>query len=71
MERQRIKGRVRWQAFEMGFWGITDEHDQDWRPLNLPEELQQDGLEVELTIELVEEEVSMFMWGQPVMITND
>lgn len=56
MERRRIKGQIHWQDIATGFWGLTDEDQNDWRPLNLPEELQQEGLEVELTVELVEEE---------------
>ncbi|ETW99219.1 MAG: hypothetical protein ETSY1_15790 [Candidatus Entotheonella factor] len=68
MERRRIKGQIHWQDIATGFWGLTDEDQNDWRPLNLPEELQQEGLEVELTVELVEEEFSIFMWGRPVKI---
>ena len=70
MAQQRIKGQVKWIDLATGFWGITDEHQQDWRPLNLPEHLQQDGLSVDLTVELAEEEVSIFMWGQPVVIVD-
>ena len=55
MAQQRIKGQVKWLDLATGFWGITDENQQDWRPLNLPEHLQQDGLTVDLTVELVEE----------------
>ena len=70
MAQQRITGQVKWVNLATGFWGITDKNQQDWRPLNLPEHLQQDGLTVDLTVELVEEEVSIFMWGQPVLIVN-
>ncbi len=69
MEQIEIKGKVVFQDIGMGFWGIVD-GDNQWRPVNMPEELKKEGLEVKLSAEQVCEDVSIFMWGKPVRINS-
>ena len=65
-----IKGTVKYQEHEGGFWGIIDAEGKKWRPGNFPEQLKQDGLEVELDVEVQTDVVSMFMWGTDIQISS-
>ncbi|MCP4353161.1 MAG: hypothetical protein GY795_47530 [Desulfobacterales bacterium] len=68
MGKFKIKGKVVYQNIGIGFWGIEDENKEKWMPVNMPDNLKKEGLEVELTAEEAREEVSVFMWGKPVNI---
>lgn len=68
MEKIKIKGKVTFQNLGTGFWGIIDEQDQKWRPTNLPESMQEEGLEVNLIAEETKQQMSIFMWGKAVQI---
>ena len=70
MAKLQISGRVVYQDLGTGFWGIIDASDRKWRPLNLPKKLQQEGLEVNITAVEATEDVSIFMWGQPIEIVE-
>ncbi|MBU3918003.1 hypothetical protein KKA14_20945 [bacterium] len=70
MERFQIKGVVTHQKLGTGFWGIVDENKKKWRPINFPDDLKQEGLQVELAVEKAQESVSIFMWGKPVKIVS-
>ncbi len=59
---------MRYQNLGTGFWGIIDDNGNEWRPVDLPDVLQDEGKKVSMTIMEVEEEMSMFMWGIPVRI---
>ena len=65
-----IKGKVVFQNLGMGFWGIIDNRGNEWRPVNMPEQLKKPGAEVSLRIKEVNEDASMFMWGTPVEIVG-
>ena len=59
-----------YQNLSGGFWGIIDEKGNEWRPVNMPEQLKVEGKQVEVTATETEEEVSIFMWGTPVRIIS-
>lgn len=64
----KIKGKVVYQKLSGGFWGIVDDNGREWRPVNMPEQLKQEGKQVSLKVKEVEEDMSIFMWGIPVRI---
>jgi len=64
----KIKGTVIYQDLGTGFWGIEGNNGEEWRPINMPENLKVSGKKVTLEVEEVEEGFSMFMWGKPVKI---
>jgi hypothetical protein len=65
-----ITGTVSYQDIGTGFWGITDTQGKDWRPIHMPDQLKVRGARVRCTIEVVKEDVSIFMWGTPVKIVS-
>ena len=70
MKSKRINGTVTYQNLATGFWGIVDENGNEWRPVNMPEQLKQKGKKVTVTIREVEEGMSIFMWGTPVEVVG-
>lgn len=70
MRKKKITGTVVYQNLEMGFWGIVDDEGNQYRPVEMPEELQHEGKEVTVTIKEAEEEFSLFMWGTPVEVVS-
>jgi hypothetical protein len=70
MKKQKVTGKVVFQNLETGFWGILDEDGNQWRPVQMPEQLKHEGKRVTVTIKEVDEEASMFMWGTPVKILS-
>lgn len=67
---RRIKGTVRYQNIATGFWGIIDEQGNQWRPIEMPEQLKIEGKKVHLTINEIEEGFSIFMWGTAVELVT-
>lgn len=53
-----------------GFWGIIDLKGREWRPVNMPEQLKEEGKQVSVTVSEVEEDISVFMWGKAVKIVS-
>ncbi len=70
MKSKRIKGTVTYQNLATGFWGIVDDKGNEWRPVNMPEQLKQEGKKVSLTIREVDGGMSIFMWGTPVEVVG-
>ncbi|MCP3928657.1 MAG: hypothetical protein GY705_06100, partial [Bacteroidetes bacterium] len=68
MKKHAIEGKVIYQNLGTGFWGIIDTDDNKWRPVNMPDSLKKEGKKVNLVVEEIEEEVSIFMWGTAVKI---
>lgn len=66
----QITGTVSKQALGTGFWGITTDSGDKYRPTEMPKELQTDGLKVSATVRKVVEQVSIFMWGTAVEIVE-
>lgn len=69
-KQKNITGTVSFQNLGTRFWGITDSKGNDWRPVHMPDQLKVKGATVTCTIRLIEDEVSIFMWGQPVEIVS-
>lgn len=70
MAKIKIKGKVVYQDLGPGFWGIIGSDGENWRPINMPEQLKKENADVEVTAASVEEGASIFMWGKPVKITK-
>jgi hypothetical protein len=65
----KIKGTVKYIALGTGFWGIIDEKGNEWRPVNMPEQLKKESKSVAVTIREVDD-MSIFMWGTAVEIVT-
>jgi len=65
-----ITGTVSYHSFGTGFWGITDSHGGEWRPVHMPDQLKVNGAKVHCRIRIIEDDVSIFMWGKPVEIIS-
>ncbi len=64
----KIKGKVAYQSIGTGFWGIIGHDGKQWRPVEMPPDLQKEGLEVSIEAEEVRNAVSLFMWGTAIRI---
>jgi hypothetical protein len=69
-KQKTITGVVSFQSFGTGFWGITDSNGKQWRPVHMPDQLKIPGATVTCIVRMVEDEVSVFMWGKPVEIIS-
>lgn len=67
---KRIKGKVAYQDFSGGFYGIIADNGKEYRPVNMPNQLKKDGARVSVVISKAKEEVSIFMWGESVKIIS-
>lgn len=68
MESFEIQGKIVYQNLGPGFWGIVDSQGGKWRPVNLPDSMKQEGMEVTVKVRPAREGASIFMWGRPVDI---
>ena len=66
----KITGKVQYQNIGPGFWGIISNDGNEWRPVNMPEQLKYEGAIIEVYGHEVEEEMSIFMWGKAIKITS-
>lgn len=67
---KRINGKVTYQDFSGGFYGIIGDDGREYRPINMPEQLKKDGAKVSVVLAKASEEVSIFMWGESVKIVS-
>lgn len=67
---KHIKGKVVYEMIGPGCWGIIDERGNQWRPVNMPAQLKEPGKMVEVRVKEIQEDFSIFMWGQPVRIVG-
>jgi hypothetical protein len=70
MKMLHINGKVVFQQLGTGFWGIIDSKGNEWRPVNMPDQLKYEGKKVKVVANKVEEGMSIFMWGEPVKIVS-
>jgi hypothetical protein len=70
MSNIRIEGKVAFQPISGGFWGIIGNDGRQWRPVNLPSGLQQEGTAIAATVAPEREQFSIFMWGTAVRIVE-
>ena len=69
-KKHKISGTVHHQKLEMGFWGIEGDDGENWRPVKMPADLQEEGQKITAEVEEVDEEASFMMWGTPVKILS-
>ena len=67
---KRVLGKVIYHDFSGGFWGIVSDKGIEYRPLNFPIQLKIEGVLVDIVVEDMNDEISMFMWGQPIKIIS-
>lgn len=65
----QIKGRIKYLSFEGGFWGIETK-ENNFVPLNMPEQLKADGIICSCRISVLDDVESIFGWGMPCRITS-
>lgn len=65
-----IRGKAVYVALEMGFWGIQTPGGKKYLPINMPEQLKENGSDVACKAIVVDDIVSMQMWGTPVKIVS-
>ena len=70
MKTKKITGKVVKVDLGTGFWGIVDSRGNEFRPVNMPEQLKQEGKKVTVTVKEAEEGFSIFMWGTAVEVVG-
>lgn len=65
-----IKGTVKYIDLEIGFWGIETADGEKFIPVNMPEQLKNQGREVEITAELSPDLGGLHMWGTYIKILS-
>lgn len=67
---QTLDATITYQDLEGGFWGLMADDGRQYRPVNpLPEDLQQEGRRVRVSLEPAQV-FSISMWGQTVRIRD-
>ncbi|MCY3630929.1 MAG: hypothetical protein OXI05_04125 [Bacteroidota bacterium] len=67
----RGTGKIVWNNFEGGFFGIVDQAGTRYYPLNpLNEELRIDGTAVRYVLSLKPDVMTTVMWGMPVSVIS-
>jgi inhibitor of cysteine peptidase len=61
-------GTIQYNDFEGGFYGIVSDNNEYYDPINLPKEFEEDGIRVEYSIKILENQTSIHMWGEVVEI---
>ncbi|BDS10298.1 hypothetical protein [Aureispira anguillae] len=64
----KIQGTVKYQNLSGGFWGLIDRDGNKWKPVEMPQELQKEGINVEIKAKKVLGGMSIFMWGTTIKI---
>jgi hypothetical protein len=70
MKTFRIEGSVIRVDVGPGCWGIIDPQGQEWRLVNMPEQLKYPNKIIAVEVEDVEDNFDIFMWGKPVRIIS-
>ena len=61
-------GTVTYIDLEGGFYGIIGDNQENYDPINLPDEFQQDGLKVTFTAKFRDDLADYHMWGRIIEI---
>lgn len=64
-----IKGKMQYIDLETGYWAIVSSTEQ-YRLTNVPDELKKNGLLIEADIEIIDNEMSVFMSGTAIKLIN-
>ncbi len=70
MSTLHIKGKVVYQNLGTGFWGIIDSKGNEWRPVNMPDQLKYEGKKVTVVAHKAQEGMSIFMWGKAIEVVS-
>lgn len=70
MKTKTITGKITWQDLEMGFWGIIDHKGNEYLPINLPSNCEENGKEVKMEVEVLKDAMTMVMWGTAVRVVK-
>jgi hypothetical protein len=63
-------GTIQYIDLEGGFYGIMDDHENKYDPINLPEEFKEHGLRVKFSAKIREDIGSFHMWGTVIELTD-
>ena len=63
-----VRGKVHYQQLGPGFWGIVGANGQNYRPVNMPNQLKHEGKTVLVKVVPAGDVVSIYMWGEAVRI---
>lgn len=63
------RGTVVYLTHGLPFYGIIDDHNRHWEPLNLPPDFQADSLRVQFDC-VAKDVPSVNMWGQPMKLSS-
>ncbi|MFO7878106.1 MAG: hypothetical protein R6U55_16170 [Desulfovermiculus sp.] len=67
---EAFQGRIVYKDLEGGFFGILTEKGERLNPVNLPAKCRQNGLRVQGTYRVLEETMSIQMWGELVELLS-
>jgi len=63
-------GKIQFNDFEGGFYGIVSDDGKHYDPVNLPDEFKEDALRVSFELVILKKQASIHQWGQIVRIIN-
>jgi inhibitor of cysteine peptidase len=61
-------GTIQFNDFEGGFYGIVGDDGESYDPINLPKEFKEDGIRVNYTLKILEDQAGIHQWGTIVEI---
>ena len=64
-----ILGNLNFIDLESGFW-LLNENEVKYRIINLPDSLKKENLRIAALVEIIDNEMSIFMSGRPVKIVD-
>lgn len=66
---KKLKGTATYINLGTGFWGIVDKNGKKWLPVNMPEQLKEEGKEVDCRIIPFDGD-TIQMWGEAVEVVS-
>ncbi len=64
---RRVKAEIVYVDLEGGFWGLSSDEGEQFKPINFPEQLKMKGSQVHIWIRELDM-MGFSMWGIPVRI---
>lgn len=65
--RETITATVQYVDLEGGFWGLVGDNGESYEPIDMPADMQRDGLHCSVTVSFPDV-MTTRMWGVPVKI---
>jgi inhibitor of cysteine peptidase len=56
-------GTIQYNEFEGGFYGIVGDDGENYDPINLPSDFNEEGLRVKYTLKILKNQTSIHIWG--------